>query len=654
MHSPIARSILFITWLGMLFIGMPAVAQQPRADSLLHLLKQDLPDTTRAYQMIMLAMYTEPVDISQAHAAYRNAVDFALSKKLNYYAGLALSYEATPYHLDNNLPKQRENLYRAIDLFSRSDDPRARTELGSAYSKLSNYYGAAEQYDSAIGASLKAISIQEELGRHKKLVASCLNLAAIYQQLKLTDKQRQYVEKAMGHARLSGDPASMMLAYLRMAHYYTELNEHLTAKAYVDSAAPWFSEQYDFTNKQNFFLIKAATLQNIGDLDSAVYYFQRCYDLAKTMYSRWNMTEPLLQIGTIRFQQKRYADAETFLKKGLAIAEADRFAYFLKEGYGTLSEVFAATGRYKEAYELQGKHQAVKDSILSEERKQFALELEDKYESKKKEAQIKLQESSIRQKNILNAVLAGSIILLLIAAVVFYYSYRQRQRLQQQKIIELETEKKLLAAEAALKGEEQERTRLAKDLHDGLGGMLSGIKYSLCNMKGNLVMTPDNAEAFERSIDMLDNSIREMRRVAHNMMPEVLLRYGLEAALKDYCAEINKSGIVRIIFEEMGEENNLPGHSASLAIYRIGQELINNAIKHAGATEVLVQLFRENDRLLLNVEDNGRGFDPDQLEAAAGIGWSNIRSRAEWLNARLDVHSGSGKGSSVTLECKLS
>jgi len=125
----------------------------------------------------------------------------------------------------------------------------------------------------------------------------------------------------------------------------------------------------------------------------------------------------------------------------------------------------------------------------------------------------------------------------------------------------------------ALKGEEQERARLAKDLHDGLGGMLSGIKYSLSTVKGNLVMTPDNAQAFERSLDMLDNSIREMRRVAHNMMPEVLLRYGLQAALKDHCAEINKSGIVRIIFDQMGDENNLLEPSARLAIYRIGQEL---------------------------------------------------------------------------------
>lgn len=138
-------------------------------------------------------------------------------------------------------------------------------------------------------------------------------------------------------------------------------------------------------------------------------------------------------------------------------------------------------------------------------------DLEKKYETAKKDKQISQQEASIQRKSLLNRILIFGTAAILLLSALLYRNYRQKQRLQQQRINELETEKKLMATEAVLKGEEQERTRLAKDLHDGLGGMLSGIKYSLNSMKGDLIMTAENQQAFERSMDMLDSSIREMR-----------------------------------------------------------------------------------------------------------------------------------------------
>jgi two-component system, NarL family, sensor kinase len=292
----------------------------------------------------------------------------------------------------------------------------------------------------------------------------------------------------------------------------------------------------------------------------------------------------------------------------------------------------------------------IKDTLLNEERRKYVLDLEKKYESEKKDVQLQLQQEEIKRGRIQKYGLIIGAIILIILLLFSYRSYKQKQKLHQHRISELETEKKLMATEAVLKGEAQERTRLAKDLHDGLGGMLSGIKYSLNTMKGNLIMTPDNAKAFERSIDMLDSSIKEMRRVAHNMMPEVLLRYGLDAALKDYTAEINNSGIIKVIYQSMGKEKANLEQSSLLGLYRIIQELINNAIKHAAASEVLVQVFWENGKLVVNVEDNGKGFEVSVLEKAEGIGWKNIRSRVELLKGNLDIHSAPEKGTAVNIE----
>lgn len=174
-------------------------------------------------------------------------------------------------------------------------------------------------------------------------------------------------------------------------------------------------------------------------------------------------------------------------------------------------------------------------------------------------------------------------------------------------------------------------------------------------MKENLIMTPDNAQAFERSIDMLDSSISEMRRVAHNMMPEILVKYGLDTALKEYCDEIDRSGVLHVNYHSLNMNNTAFEQTTSVAIYRVVQELVNNAIKHAAAKNVLVQLhhLQKEKQLSVTVEDDGNGFDTAILSSAKGIGWSNIQNRVEFLKGKMDIASSPGKGTSVLIELNI-
>jgi signal transduction histidine kinase len=169
-------------------------------------------------------------------------------------------------------------------------------------------------------------------------------------------------------------------------------------------------------------------------------------------------------------------------------------------------------------------------------------------------------------------------------------------------------------------------------------------------MKGNLVMTPDNHQAFERSMDMLDSSIKEMRRVAHNMMPEALVKFGLDTALKDFCNDINQSGALQLNYQSIGLESESIDQTTSITIYRIVQELINNILKHAAAKTAIVQLSKTNGTITVTVEDDGKGFDTDILKQVKGMGWTNIQSRIDFLKGTLDVQSQAGKGTSVHIE----
>lgn len=537
--------------------------------------------------------------------------------------------EAEALLLDAEL--SRGNVYlelyeyeKAVDIFwtvlrllEKTDFPEKNIAIASTYQSIALAYYHRAQYQTALQYYLNAVPYAEKSGNNRMAAESNIYAAMCYTLVKKYDSSALLLQKAEPVVLASADAGLKTSFFARKAELYR------------------FTEQWkDAVTNYDQAIQNAKVTSNI--------YMQATFSHAKARC--------LLKLNQINEARE---EGLTALKLARSIDKKRE----ILESQKVLSMVEAAAGNYAKAYSYLEEYQKGNDSLHTSEITEKIQSLDKKYQSALKEENIiqlqkdkQLQELLTRRGQLLNYVLAASVLVLLIIGILVFRNYRQKQRLQQQRINELETEQKLLATEAVLKGEEQERTRLAKDLHDGLGGMLSGIKYSLNTMKGNLIMTPDNAQAFERSIDMLDNSIKEMRRVAHNMMPEVLLRYGLDAALKDYTTEINNSGITHVVYQSMGEENKQLSQTSLLALYRVVQELMNNAMKHAAASEVLVQLFWENEKLVVNVEDNGKGFDAALLEQSAGMGWKNIRSRVELLKGTIDIHSEPGKGTSVNIE----
>jgi signal transduction histidine kinase len=204
-----------------------------------------------------------------------------------------------------------------------------------------------------------------------------------------------------------------------------------------------------------------------------------------------------------------------------------------------------------------------------------------------------------------------------------------------------------------LRGQEEERSRIARDLHDGLGGMLSGVKQTLFGISGNQILPESAAHSFHQVVGELDRSISELRNIARNMMPEALVRFGLTDALADFCDHLQSSGHLAVHFQAFGLEKRLD-QDTEIVVFRIVQELVNNVVKHANASQVIVQVIRDEQRVHLTVEDDGQGFDPAKLQVAPGIGWLNIQSRVNYLGGNLELQSGLGKkGTTVNIEFKL-
>lgn len=248
-------------------------------------------------------------------------------------------------------------------------------------------------------------------------------------------------------------------------------------------------------------------------------------------------------------------------------------------------------------------------------------------------------------------------IVLLIALSAWHFKRRyrdkrliaeQENKINKQLINELEKEKQLVATHAVLAGEENERRRLARDLHDGLGSILTGVKLKLANMKGNYILDEENRTDFGNALTMLDSAVSELRRVAHNLMPEALIKYGLKDALEDFCTNLENSN-VKVIFRFYGNFSRVD-QKLETGSFRIVQELVNNALKHSGATQIIVQMVQEDSRLSLSVQDNGKGFDKNIIDKINTVGLNSIKSRVASLNDLIDIYTEEGKGTEIEVE----
>jgi signal transduction histidine kinase len=242
--------------------------------------------------------------------------------------------------------------------------------------------------------------------------------------------------------------------------------------------------------------------------------------------------------------------------------------------------------------------------------------------------------------------ITGALILLIALAYAFlrYRLAVNKRRLAEKEAQRMEQEQHLVAVQATLDGETAERTRLAKDLHDGLGSMLSLVKFNLPQVKGDAVLEEMDVSRFRKALDMLDDSIQELRRVAHHMMPETLLRHGLKVSLSDFCAAIPNAD-----FHYFGNGVRLPG-KMEVMVYRCIHELVNNTLKHAQAGKINVQLVQEDHRVSFTVQDDGRGFDPQATHE--GMGLRNIRQRVAAFMGKMEIYS-TGEGTETHVELEL-
>lgn len=619
-------------------------------DSLLRLLPQARADTNKVQLYISIGQQYEGSDPETAKYYYQEARD--LSQQLGFKKGLVTFYMNYTYVLnqqgfyDSSLQMNLESVQIAREI-------RDNLLLGKALFNTGSSYRLKEDYEQAVQYYEEGRLLMEPYKDELINAQACDILQNLYTGMKQYHKALEYGRKAVEGLKKAGNQTLLGTAYNNLGLNYTHLGR-------FDSAHYCFRQSLAIAKEIGDQNMEAAQYLNLGDVliqtdqyASLKPLMEKSLRIAEDLDLRENKVIALKGLSFYYLYTRQYEIARSYADSALSLAVRFGFTDQRQRLYVHLSNLAYSMQDVALGHKYARLSGQLADSILNEKVRRTTLEMEKKYESARKDAEIAGQRVTLQKKRHELRLLGAGVALLVLVLLLLAGLFRHRQRLQRQRIFQLEQEKRLAASEAVLRGEERERSRMARDLHDGLGGMLAGIKYSMNALRGNLVMTADMARSFERSIDMLDSSIHELRRVAHNLMPEALLRFGLDAALRDYCQELGQTGTPRVTYQSIGLDPLDADSASQLHIYRIAQELVHNACKHAHASQVLVQVSAMGRLVSVTVEDDGIGFDPLTLKSAQGIGLANLENRARMLHGRVDVQSAPGKGTSVHVELKL-
>ena len=658
--------LLFTVWLS--FTGMLSHGQRPiddgrLADSLDAVVKTSRIDTATIDALHSLSNHWLYKDSAKAMGYALQAETASLRIKDNFRIALSHFYIGNVYMEFYDLSKATDELLTAERMLRGDSSFRGlkyRARIWHNYGAICQRKDDSRQFlDIMLN---KVAPLVEKAGDSVTLALTYKDIGMVLMNYGQYEKALEYYNRTIRQFRGNIGYEDLVICYCYAAQTLLFQDKYAYAPPYLDTALSILSRNKDSQEWILYYTVNGMYHYYTKSFPKAL----DSYDKGLVVAVRWKQLYPSLNL--LMGKYKIYSEQKNYVLAKKTLYELqDKTAGFpitanklsmLKN----LAEVEEKTGHLQTAYHWLSEYSRLSDSLNEENSKVKIRELEEKYQSEKKEKEIitlqsqsKQQQLVLQHNRLVNYLLLSGILILLLAVLSLFLVYRNKQRLarqqeeeHRQKLKAIGQEQQLTIYNAMLKGQEQERNRLARDLHDGLGGMLAGVKMKLSAFA-------DSAKKEEKKSDMdlykvitqLDQSVQELRRIARDMMPETLLQFGLEAALKELCSSMEAADL-QVEFQGYGIGKSItPPEQA--AIYRIVQELLSNAIRHAAASMILVQCSQNESIFFISVEDDGRGFQPSEIQGD-GIGLSNVRNRVNFLKGKMEIHSVPGEGTTINIE----
>ncbi|MBT1687989.1 sensor histidine kinase [Dawidia soli] len=612
-------------------------------------------DSIKANAYLKLSLlYRRVNDAEKSKAAVQQGTDLAkgypLLEAASYY------YRSIVEFVPGDITALEKKLITSDSLLQPFNNP----EAYKLRSIIWNNYGILQQMKGDEKGALdafvnKAVQYAIQSGDLLVLGKSYKAMAIIFMNANQREKAATYMQQSIAALRRAPlenpiNLTELIEAYINAGENFVNLPAYDSARNSLDQARRLLTPYPGSNLYMSFYFAEGVYLYKTNRSAQAVISLDKGIDLATKLgavHSLNRLTYAKYKALSIQKEYKKAVVVLEELVRSPHVFTVDKQLYY-QELYST----YAALGNTRDAFRWAKQYITLSDSLHKQQLQKDIAELENKFKHAESERKITLLQAEKERaateshNNRLLAGLLGTISLFLFVSVVLgVVLYRQRSVRYRQQLKDTEQQQQIQLTRALMQGEEKERKRLAADLHDGLGGQLAGIKINLSRLATG-TSHPDTQ--LQKVIEQLDVSANELRRIARNMMPESLLLMGLEPALKDMCDSLS-TDTMSVNFQPFGIQRDIQPE-VQINIYRIVQELLTNAVRHAHAREILVQCSQNGTRFFITLEDNGKGFDPAAIIARPGIGLSNARSRVEYLNGKLDITSAPGEGTTINIE----
>lgn len=645
MHQPDKAILLFL-----LFFISSSLTGQVNVDSLSSLIKTSSSDVDRAKSAILLAKHYLSIDLNKTK-------EYA-SKALEYTADLdSLNIEANDqlaryYFFKSQLDTSLIYFQKSREIAHKNHDEKIVSSINIS---IASVYLRQSRYNEAIELLIENVQYFEDQNDPVNVGKCYVNISAAQAELGNYEQAISYSEQALSIFNDYNEDAIKLIVLPNLATQYLKYGD-------TTRAVKTFLEAESFAISQNNKRSLALTYNNLGELylsqkkyDQAKVYIERSIDSKKSINLLKGIETNYHNLGVVLAAQGQHNEAIKWYNKALENSDAS----YKSAIYEKLKDSNKSLGKVSKALSYAELSRALSDSLQTEIDYREFTEISAKYEASQKEVEILALQNKNQQlelvKNRNQTYLFGSLGILLSAILLtFFYIknqkrkqiiQRQKHEFQQKEMIEKIKEQELETIDRIVEGQEEERIRIAEDLHDSLGSKMATLKLYIDNVNAD-----EGIVSLVKARELADIAYKEVRNISHNINSGVLTDKGLLPAIRKMTSYIADHNDLEIEIIDIDVSNRLD-NATEIQLFRVLQELITNVLKHAGASHLTIQLTGYQEALNIMVEDNGKGFDKNMI--TRGMGLSNLEKRLAKIGASYEIDSSVGRGTNVMINVPL-
>ncbi|HRG57778.1 MAG TPA: sensor histidine kinase [Bacteroidia bacterium] len=603
-------------------------------------------DTSKAKILSDLCWEYRNISLDSAVNYGNRAIDFSRKRKLKQHLAQSLNDLGIIYTDKSEFEKALSLFYESLDIRKNAKDSMG---MASLFLKIGIVYQKQGAFQKALEYQIKALALYEPL-KFKKGISYCLNnIANVNYNMGNNSKALEYHQKSYAMKKEMNDEYGMAGSLVNIGNIYFEQKNYNLAISTLRDALSSLRKIGDREYLSACLNNLGSALVSNGNSKEAYPHIVEALKLRKQEDDKKGLMSSYINYANACFNLNMLNETKMAFEEALKLSKQISALPEQVMLYKSLSDISEKTGNSVLALNYLRKHNELQDSLLNVNLNTQIAEMQTKYETEKKEKENALlkNENAIKklqlakeksQRNLLLIL----ILLILISSAFILVALRNKNRI---KISRALLQQERVKLNEILQTQEYERKRISRELHDGVGQMMAVVRMNVSAIE------PDQqyVELYNKSLKLIDQSCEEIRQISHQLMPGVLIKGGLKAGLDELAMYVNGSGNTKVYVDLVGFEQR-PSETIEINLYRIIQELLTNILKHAEATEVHIQLTKENEFITMMLEDNGKGLDIADLKNSKGNGWHNINSRLNLLKGNIEIDSKPGKGTAIFIE----